>query len=195
LYRDRSIQPLKSGRVLTGEFIRRNYDGGSTFVYDQMGAVPYTAGSDSFFIDTLGLTDKTIGYYYFHRRTRNSRLLRFYEKVMRVCVRTFFPDTRFPDSREDVLDYIFEHDPEVILIWEHILNFKENLSQALVSDARFAGGYDLKYFIRGTLFFEKKGLQKKPLNIPEGLSVTFAEDIHKVLKQDHPLFQGPAQKP
>ena len=190
LYRDRSIQPLKSGRVLTGEFIKRNYDKGSTFVYDQMGAVPYTAGNDRSFIDMLGLTDKTIGYYYFHQRTRDSMLLKLYERAVRFCVKIFFPDTRFLDSTDEILDYLFEHDPDAFLIWEHILHFEENLSQTLISDDRFLDNYDLKYFIRGTLFFEKKGLLKKPLDIPEGLSVTFAEDIQKVLKQDHPLFQN-----
>ena len=48
-------------QVLLGKFIKKNYKSGSTFVYDQMGRVPYFAGTNINFIDSVGLTDKVIG--------------------------------------------------------------------------------------------------------------------------------------
>lgn len=194
-YRARIAEPLRSRQVLIGDFIRRNYAPGSTLVYDQMGAVPYRAGIEYNFIDTLGLTDKTIGYYYFHQRISGSTLLLNYERMLRWCIGAVSPGTEFCDTTDDVLDYLFNKQPDLILVWEYLLNFKHNLAYALMSDKRFPDNYALSYFISGTFFFEKKGMVRKPLDIPPGLSVVGAEEIPRVLKKDHPLFQLMGVKP
>ena len=59
----------------------------------------------------------------------------------------------------------------------------------LIMDSRFKNTYRLKYLIQGTLIFDKYGLKKKPILIPEGLSVIFDKDIRNSLKED-PLIQN-----
>ncbi len=168
VYRARIAEPLRSRQVLIGDFIRRNYAPGSTLVYDQMGAVPYRAGIEYNFIDTLGLTDKTVGYYYFHQRISGSMWLGYYEGVLRRCVRAFSPAAKFCDTKVDVLDYLFTKRPDLILVWEYLLSFEHNLAYALMSDKRFLDNYDLSYFISGTFFLRKKDWSGNPRTFPRG---------------------------
>jgi hypothetical protein len=115
--------------------------------------------------------------------------------MLRWCIRAFSPGAEFCDTQDDVLDYLFNKHPDLILVWEYLLYFKHNLAYALMSDKRFADNYALSYFISGTFFFEKKGMARKPLDIPPGLSVVGAEEIPSVLRKDHPLFQITTLKP
>jgi hypothetical protein len=180
-------EPAKSGHLLVGEFIKRNYFKGTKLVYDQMGRVPYGAGRDYYFIDSWGLIDKAIGHYHFHERSKGSSFLKCYEKLSTNLIKTFFPDRKFLYTREDVLDHLFGRNPDVILIYQFILIAKDRFPYLLTRDSRFKENYNLKYFITGTLFFERKGLIKKPLNIPDGLSVVSAEEYY-TLRKDRPLF-------
>ena len=80
-------------QVLLGKFIKRNYKSGSTIVYDQMGRVPYFAGTNINFIDSVGLTDKVIGRARFYYKCQKSPLLRFYEIISHTLLKQFIPDT------------------------------------------------------------------------------------------------------
>ena len=61
----------------------------------------------------------------------------------------------------------------------------------LATDSRFKHNYQVKYFINGTLIFERKGLIAKPLDIPEGLTVIYEQDIFKdPYLSSHPLVSA-----
>ncbi len=47
-------------QALFGDWIRKNLPANTTIVYDQMGQTPYYAGLDYTFLDSWGLTDKTV---------------------------------------------------------------------------------------------------------------------------------------
>ena len=163
----------KSKQLLLGEFIKRNYASGTTLLYDQMGQTPYQAGIDYSFIDSWGLTDKKIGRYYFQKRSKGSPLFELYENISSY----FIPQTKPFYSRKDIINYIFMRDPDVVLIRSSLRYRKDFIPYWLIRNKEFETNYRLKYFISGTVFYEKRGVIKKPLNIPDGLSVTFAEDM------------------
>ena len=178
--------------LLLGEFVKLNYNRGSTVLYDQMGQAPYQAGIDYNFIDSLGLTDKTIGRYYFHKRMKGSYLLQCYENISSYLIGRVFPQVEFMYSRQDTLDYIFRQDPDVIIITSPLCYSKMFIPYWLLKDKRFSSRYNLNYLISGTkLLFEKKGLNKKPFHLPKGLyNIIFEKEIAKKLKSDHPVFNA-----
>ena len=175
---DRIRNPARSGQFLVGKFIQRNYYPGTKMVYDQMGRVPYGAGSEYYFIDSWGLIDKTIGHYHFYERSKDSILLKWYESASSFLIKRVSPEREFLYTRDDVLDYIYEQNPDVILIYGFILTGKDRFPYLLTRDKRFSDNYSLHYYIDGTLFFERQGLSKKPLDIPDGLTVMSAQEYY-----------------
>ena len=169
----------KSRQLLLGEFIKRNYVSGTTLLYDQMGQTPYQAGIDYYFIDSWGLTDKRIGRYYFHKRSKSSPMLELYENTSSYFIKRFFPQTKLFYSRRYILNYILMRNPDVVLIRSHLGYSEKFIPYWLIREKLFKKKYRLKYLISDTVFYEKRGLIKKPLNIPDGLSVTFPKDIFK----------------
>ena len=165
--------------ILLGEFIKRNYFKGTTLVYDQMGQAPYTAGIDYFFIDSWGLVDKQIGHFCFRIRSKNSPILRFYDTVSANIIRKFFPETEFFNTKGEVLDYIFSYNPDIIMITTIVLYQTDRMPYCLLTDKRLRDNYQLKYSMRKNriLLFEKRGLNKKPLSIPETLPVSRGSEI------------------
>ncbi len=164
----------RDAQIQVGEFIKRNYFRGTTFVYDQMGRVPYQAGIDFNIIDSNGLADKKIGRTYFFQRSKSSPVLRFYERVSRHIIGRCFPDEGFYLTKEEIVDYVFAKRPDVVLC---LVPMNTMIIQGLASDDRFRKNYHLKYSINLVLFFERKGLAVKPLDIPAGLDVMFAEEV------------------
>jgi hypothetical protein len=162
-----------NAQLVIGEFIKRNYFSGTTILYDQMGQTPYQAGIDYYFIDSWGLTDKHIGRYYFHERNRNSAILHLYENFSTCLIKRFFPETTFIYTRQDLLNYVFKRSPDVIMMFSALRSFEDSLPSWLPGDSRFKERYRRRYLICGTLIYEKVGLLKKPLDIPEALSVTY----------------------
>jgi hypothetical protein len=171
-------------QILLGEFIKCNYKEGSKLIYDQMGRTPYQAGVEYFFIDSWGLTDKVIGRYYFHQNTSKSTLLQIYEKIAVSTIDRLFPNEEFINTKHAILDYIFRKEPDVILVYAITCYLRDYLPHWIIMDSRFKNTYHLQYFIHGTLVFEKNGLKKKPLSIPDGLSVVFDKDIYSTLIKD-----------
>ena len=176
----------KKQQYLLGEFIKRNYLSGTTLLYDQMGETPYTAGIDYYFIDSWGLTDKKIGRYYFLERSKGSPLLELYDTLSLYLIKRFFPQTEYLRSRKDALDYIFMRDPDVILIKASLIYFKQCIPHWLIKMKTFKANYNLHYYISDTLVYEKKGLIKNSLSIPDGLSIVFAKDVRKQGKNKRP---------
>jgi hypothetical protein len=171
-------------QILLGEFIKSNYIEGSKLIYDQMGRTPYQAGVEYFFIDSWGLTDKIIGRYYFHQNASKSTLLMLYEKISVSTIDRLFPNEEFINTKHEILDYIFRQDPDVILVYAITCYLRDYLPHWLIMDSRFKNTYHLRYFIHGTLVFEKSGLKKKSLNIPDGLPVVFDKDIYSTLTKN-----------
>ena len=166
-----------SKEVLIGEFVKQNYAEGSTIVYDQMGQAPYTAGMSYFFIDTWGLLDKRIGRFYFQQDSQSSSILKLYDRISRQTVSRFFPETTFLADHQDAVDYVFEYDPDVIMITALLLYFHEKVPNRLLSDKRFSENYILKYSIEDWVcVFEKKDLAAKPFYAPPELKVRTGKD-------------------
>ncbi len=176
-------------QLLLGEFIKCNYSEDASLLYDQMGQTPYQTGVAYRFIDSWGLTDKVIGRYYFHEHIAENGLLKVYERISAHVINRLFPEEVFILSIDETLDYVFRLNPDVMLVSAITCYLRGYLPHWLIMDSRFKNTYRLKYLIQGTLIFEKDGLKKKPIIIPEGLSVIFDKDIRNSLKED-PLIQN-----
>ncbi len=176
-------------QILLGEFIKTNYSEGSLLLYDQMGQTPYQTGAAYRFTDSWGLTDKVIGRYYFHEHIAENSLLKLYERISTNIITGLFPGEEFIYTKNEILDYIFRKNPDVILVSAITCYLRDYLTYWLIMDSRLKNNYHLKYFMQGTLVFELNGLEKKPLCIPEGLSVIFDKDIYNALRND-PLVQN-----
>ena len=171
-------------QLLLGEFIKSNYSADSLLLYDQMGQTPYQTGVGYLFIDSWGLTDKVIGRYYFHERAAKSGLLKLYERISGSIIARLFPEEPFIQTKDEILDYIFRQDPDVMLVSAITCYLRDYLPHWLIMDSRFKNTYRLKYLIQGTLIFEKEALEKKPLTIPDGLSVVCDINIFDALRED-----------
>jgi hypothetical protein len=184
-----SYDDQPDNQVLLGKFIKRNYKRGSTIVYDQMGRVPYFAGTNIIFIDSSGLTDKVIGRAKFYYKCQGSSLLRSYEIISRYIINAVYPgNNNFFYTKEALMNYVFEKNPEVIMCLAPIRTFIINF---MATDSRFQRNYQVKYFIAGALIFERKGLIAKSLDIPEGLPVVYEQDIFKdPYLSSHPLVSA-----
>jgi len=184
-------QPRSMGdqRMLIGEFIKKNYQKKSKIVYDQMGQTPFAAGSAYRFIDSWGLTDKTIGACSFQQYKASPGLLSLYKTISSVLVEKYYPGARRFLTTEAVLDYIFEQSPDLILLHSFVLKFENRIPFLIATDQRFQSGYTLKYLIGKTLLFERKKLRAKPYNVPEGLTVLSCPDIKTALKGETRVLQ------
>jgi len=153
---------------LIGDFVRLNYPPRVVVAFDQMGKAPYRAGLDTTFIDLLGLTDRTIGYFYFSARATRSPLLRlacaFSERVAGSrCAN--------PHSARVVLDYVFGRQPDVILLNQYVIKRLPQTVPALISrDPRLSRLYEPRWLLGGLVsLYERKGLEERALRVPEGL--------------------------
>jgi len=149
-----------------------------------MGRTPYQASIDYYFIDSWGLTDKKIGKYYFHETVQASPL-EFFERIISNLIKKFYPQSEFINSRIEAVDYIFEQrNPDVIMIFAPLRWVENHLPFWLIKDRRFGMRYERRYLIEGVLVFESKLFKgkKRPLQIPEGLTITTNKRIEKALK-------------
>jgi hypothetical protein len=157
-----------------GDFLRRNYPADSVVVSDQMGQTPYYAGATMRFVDSWGLTDPTLGRFYFERWKRRDALLRAYDAIASQAVHWAFGERRDAITETTALSYLFGLHPDLILIHTvAIAGDPEGLPASLLRDARLADGYQLRYTLAGAvLLYEKKDAPRKPrLDVPAGLSV------------------------
>jgi hypothetical protein len=157
--------------IALGEFLRKNYAPGTTFVYDQMGRVPFQAGNAFRFIDSNGLTDKHIGRYGFY--THNKGILKAYGIISRYIITTVYGD-RIYCTKKEIMDYFFAQDPDVIM---HFWSFQDPILTFLTQDKRFTENYEFRYSANGTFFYEKKSSPKKKLVVPAGVKVRLPSEI------------------
>jgi hypothetical protein len=155
---------------LVGDFLRLNYPPGVVVAFDQMGKAPYRAGPDAIFIDTFGLTDRTIGYFYFSARASRSPWLRL---ACRLSQRVAGSRCAEPHSAQRVLDYVFGRRPDVILLNRYVMRRLPQTLPGLISrDPRLSLLYEPRWRLAGVIsLYERKGLPSQPLRVPEGLEV------------------------
>ncbi len=155
---------------LIGDFVRLNYPPRVVVAFDQMGKAPYRAGPDTIFIDTLGLTDRTIGYFYFSARASRSPLLRL---ACRLSQGIAGSRCAGPHSAGLALDYVFERRPDVILLNHYVIKRLPQTLPGLISrDPRLSRLYEPRWRLGGVIsLYERKGFAGQPLRVPEGLRV------------------------
>ncbi len=162
---------FKNYQILVGEFIHKNYFDNLTIVYDQMGQTPFGAGLTHTFIDSYGLADKTINRYFFYGTDHDSFLMNGYKQLSRYIIETLFPETEFIISRDDILNFIFEKQPDIIIYNKFCMKKRnDNLQSLFIEDERFKAHYKLKYVLHFVVHvYERNGLQTKPFYKPDGL--------------------------
>jgi hypothetical protein len=148
--------------VMTGEFVKFNYADGITVVYDQMGKTPWYAGLDKYFIDSFGLVDKPIGYAAFNDKLPRSTLLTVFDRITGPIIRSFGGEDRSGWNHERAIDYIFDREPEVIMVHRFVMRLGPNsIAARMQRDARIAKNYTAKYSVNYALVYERNGLQRK----------------------------------
>jgi len=165
-----------------GMFLQRNYPPDAVVLYDQMGQTPSYAGASMRFVDTLGLTDRTVGQFYFARRKRTEPVLRAYDGVLSAALWHVFGETRRDPTPQDVLDYLFATNPDVILLHQLVLESEPNgISVHLSRDPRLTMKYEHRYTLaRFVEVFERRDSPRRQNpDIPPGLFVI-----------SHPMQQG-----
>jgi hypothetical protein len=156
-----------------GDLVRLNYPPRVVVAFDQMGKAPYRAGPDAVFIDLLGLTDRTIGYFYFSARASQSPLLALACWLREGARRDGCADPDPERSARRVLDYVFGCRPDVILLSEYLIPRSTRSLPALLSrDPRLAQLYVPRYRLGDfIMLYERRGIEARPLQAPEGLSI------------------------
>jgi hypothetical protein len=161
-------------QTLAGLFIQSTYLPGTTFLYDQMGRLPYNAGTEYIFRDGNGLIDKKIGRAIYTLHSRSSPVLRLYDQLSRHSIRTLFPDVHFYTNAQALIDGIFEEKLDVLMCCTLMRNLVIN---ELGADPRLADEYVPAYYLPGILFLERRGLQKKEFNSAGDLPVVSGIEI------------------
>jgi hypothetical protein len=169
-----TTDPMSNYQSRVGDFLRRNYPANSLVVYDQMGQTPFYAGPAMRFIDSLGLTDRTIGRFYFERWHRSDPPLRIYDALASQVVRLAFGEQRDEVSEKKALDHLFGLNPDLILTNDFSVQVDPGgIPARLTQDPRLAAGYERRYTLAGGVqVYERKGAARKErLDVPPGLSV------------------------
>lgn len=159
---------------LVGEFLRRNYPADAVVVYDQMGQTPFYAGASMRFVDSLGLTDRTIGRFYFERSHPGGAFLGWYDAVVGAAVESVFGERREEIGAAEGVDYLFGLRPDVIMIQSLIVRLDPGGIPAHLSrDPRLREGYQLRHRLaRFVEVYERKDLRRSaPLDVPAGLFI------------------------
>lgn len=168
------VTRLANYQSRVGEFLRRNYPPDTVIVYDQMGQTPFYAGAEMRFIDSLGLTDRTVGRFNFERRARGNVLLRGGDAVVSKALQWSFGSDREPVTAAQALDYVFALRPDLILIQLLILEMDPDGLPALLSrDPRLRERYEWRYTLARFIHaYERKDLPPKThFAVPLGLGV------------------------
>jgi hypothetical protein len=171
-----NVDALSNFQSQVGEFLRRNYPANSVVIYDQMGQTPFYAGPTMRFFDTLGLTDRTIGRFYFERSKRRDASLRIFDAVGTEAVRLAFGEQRAQITATQALDYLFGLNPDLILMNAFVLmTDPDGIPAHLSRDPRLQGRYALRYTLAGWVqVYERKAAPpRRQIDVPPGLSVDF----------------------
>ena len=159
-----------------GWFIRLNYSKHITIVSDQMGQAPWYAGSDKVFIDNTGLTDKKIGHMDFSRKASDSSVFHLYQSLLVSLKGIFWPDEKHLYTKNELVDYLFSLQPELVLIRERYVNkIPNSVIGKIFHDERFEQRYRKVLRInKRDVLYERKDLPivNEPV-IPPGAMVEY----------------------
>jgi hypothetical protein len=160
-------------QALIGKFLAENYPDGTRIVYDQMGQTAYFAGADKIIVDSYGLTDKFAGYHTFASRAERSSLLRLYRWLFFDIATPAMAWEKRPETAQDALDYLFDFDPDVILINQWLVqNLPGTLTARFSKDERLEQRYVRRAALANlVVLYERKGTERAELQIPGGLYV------------------------
>ena len=156
------------------DFLRRNYPADAVVVYDQMGQTPFYAGPTMRFVDSWGLTDRTIGRFYFGRWKRRNALLRAYDGVASEAVKLAFGERRDEISETEALNYVFGLNPDLILIHKVAIAADDTgIPARLIQDPKLTDAYELRYTLAGVVMvYERRDAPRKQgPDVPPGLAV------------------------
>lgn len=167
---------------LTGCFIKNNYLPGTSFVYDQMGRLPYHAGPAYSFRDSGYLIDQEMAHCVFSVDSRTSSILHAYDRISQFLIKEFFPETRFYSSPAEITDAILADRPDVLMCCVLIRNM---IIDAFAKNPILKQKYVPTYFMHGILFLERRGLQKKAFNNSGNLQIYYKDEIYRQV-QNHP---------
>lgn len=169
-------------QCLVGEFLRRNYPGPVTVVYDQMGQTPFYAGLDKRFVDGWGLTDRTVAAYYFRRHLEEEPTVAFglYARLLAGLRALLLSDearARLPKAgtAAEALDYLFGVDADLVLINSFLVaDAPDSLPARMREDPRLERGYRHVARLAGFVdVYERLGrpVRGGPFHAPRGLAV------------------------
>ncbi|QRY80620.1 hypothetical protein JVX91_05815 [Pseudomonas sp. PDNC002] len=133
-----------------GHFLRENYPQGLRIVYDQMGQTAYLAGKQQHFVDLLGLASPPVSLYYFNLNAANSHAKQLYKRVVDPLV-GLSSDSNRDIGLEDALQYVYDQNPDVVLIHGFVtrnpLTLTYHLSQSQWLRDNYIPRYQLAHWV------------------------------------------------
>jgi hypothetical protein len=143
--------PPQNFQALFGDWIRRNIPENSVIVYDQMGQTPFYAGLSYTFIDSSGLTDRTIAR--LQHGQRNALLFQIRELLLGMLPGV---KNKGPYSNATFSEYIYSRSPDYIFMLAESDQLKD-----LVSHDAFARRYE-RFLLDSTVWprasYKKRGV-------------------------------------
>ncbi|MBK8675475.1 MAG: hypothetical protein IPN27_03490 [Cellvibrionales bacterium] len=140
-----------------GDFVHLNYRDNAVVVYDQIGQAPWYAGSQTVFIDNLGLGYRAIGLARFHQAAQQSWVYRHYETVMDSLVRFFWPEEKRAQTDAEIIDGIMAQQPDVIVARKgYISKERNNILTMMLRNPEILAKYQARYLLNNReIIFER----------------------------------------
>ncbi len=138
-----------------------------------MGQTPWCAGADKTFIDSLGLTDRATGAYYFAGRARRSQLLGLYDSLVLGAIRMLFPGEKRAYTEQEILDDLFAAEPHLIMTNQLAIRLRPGSLPALLEkDPRLSASYARRFKLdRWVMVYERRDLPRREISVPRGLAI------------------------
>jgi len=152
-------------QAIVGEFLAINYPKGISIVYSQMGQVPWYAGLDKHFIDSVGLVNRFVGYALFNYKMQYSSTLRAFNAITNPIIRLFDEEKRDNWTRQKAVDFIFDQKPEVIILNSLIRKDANSVPGMIANDERLDKYYAWKYSINLAHVYERKDFKRDKLEV------------------------------
>ncbi|MGH9237864.1 MAG: hypothetical protein ACRD3G_07475 [Vicinamibacterales bacterium] len=155
-------------QALVGRFVKLNFPAGTTLLYDQMGQTPFFAGSDKRFIDTHGLTDRTVGWWRLCTTTGGAT----HGAMVRILAAARDVDAGRACQWETVASYLLASEPTAVLINRVAA---PQAAHRLRIDPRFQARFEMRYAIGPpnlpelVVVFERRDSSTRQPVVPAGL--------------------------
>ena len=138
-------------------------------VYDQIGQAPWYAGSNTFFIDNLGLGYRDIGLARFHQSAGSSVFYRGYEGFMDALVQTFWPGEKRVYPEDEIISRLLGRNPDVIIARKaYIGKERDNILTEMLRSQEILSQYHASYLLNNReIIFERIGQREDFRLLPE----------------------------